>query len=307
MKIAVMGAGGLGGYIGGRLAHAGNDVAFIARGAQLEAMRNSGVEVRSVAENFHIPSVSATDNPAEIGPVELIVLSVKAYDVAAAAKAMRPLLGPNTMIVPVLNGVGHIETLSEHVAAEHVLGGLISMTAHVVSPGVVERLGEHGAFEFGEQSGGLTARVEAVEQVLNIDGLNGKASPNILVGMWQKFAAICGANVCCVVRGDKATVLRGMPETGVLMRQLCSEVANVAKALNIGLADTAVDSFIELFNSTPPHFKPSMLVGLERGERIELEALNGAVARYGRQLGIETPANDFAYACLKPYVDGVKP
>lgn len=165
MKIAVMGAGGLGGYIGGRLVHAGNDVSFIARGAQLEAMQKNGLEVRSVAKNFHIPSVTATDNPADVGPVDLIVLSVKAYALAAAAEAMRPLVSPNTMIVPVLNGIGHIETLGERLGTEHVLGGLISMTAHVVSPGIVERLGEHGTFEFGEQAGGITARVEAVEQV----------------------------------------------------------------------------------------------------------------------------------------------
>ena len=306
MKIAVMGTGGLGGYIGGRLAHAGNDVAFIARGPQLKALQQNGLEVRSVMENFHVRSVKATDDPAEVGPVDLIVLSVKAYDVVAATEAMRPLVGTMTTIVPVLNGVDHIRTVSEILGTEHVLGGLISMTAHVVAPGVVERIGEHGSFEFGEQAGGITARVEAVEQVLGIDGLNGTASPSIIVGMWQKLATICGADICCVVRGDMGAVRRGMPETGDLMRQLITEVVKVSQAMNVDLMDAAIDSCIDLLSSVPTHFKPSMLVGLEHGNRIEVEALNGAVVRYGRELGVATPANGFVYACLKPYVDGIE-
>ena len=300
-----MGTGGLGGYVGGRLARAGNDVAFIARGARLEALRRKGLEVRSVAESFRLPEVWATHDPAEIGAVDLVILSVKSYDVVSAAEAMRPLLGPETVIVPVLNGVDHMRVVREALGAEHVLGGLISMTAHVVAPGVVERLGEHGIFEFGEPTGGLSPRVEALQPVLDIDGVHGKPSASITEGMWQKFAFICGANVCCVVRGNKETVWRGMPETGGLIRQLMVEVVAVAKAFGVGLTDSAVGASMDLLSGIAPHFKPSMLVGLERGERIELEALNGAVVRYGREVGVATPANEFVYASLKPHVDGV--
>ena len=305
MKIAIMGTGGLGGYIGGRLAHAENDVTFIARGAKLEALGQNGLEVKSVMESFHLRAVKATDKPAEVGPVDLIVLSVKNYDMVAATKAMKPMVGATTTIVPVLNGVDHITTVSEIVGAEHVLGGLISMTAHVIAPGVVERLGEHGVFEFGEQDGSTTARLKAAEQVLGIDGLRGKASSSIMAGMWQKLATICGANICCVVRGTKGDVLRGMPETGELTRQLVTEVVEIAQAKGVALTDAAIDACMDMINATPVHFKPSMFVGLERADRIELEALNGAVVRYGRELGIPTPANGFVYACLKPYIDGV--
>ena len=306
MKIAIMGTGGMGGYIGGRLAHAGNDVTFIARGRQLEALLQSGLEVRSVTESFHIDRVNATNNPAEVGPVDLIVLSVKAFDVAAVTETMRPLVGTATTIVPVLNGVDHISTLSEILGAGHVLGGLASFTAHVVAPGNVERIGEHGSFEFGEQSGGITPRVEAVEPVLGIEGLNATASPDIMAGMWQKLGTICGANICCVVRGDMGTVRRGRPQTLDLMRQLIMEVVEVSRAMSVDLTDAAIDSCMDLLGSVPEHFKPSMLVSLEHGSRTELEALNGAVVRYGRASGVATPANEFVYACLKPYMDGVK-
>ena len=152
----------------------------------------------------------------------------------------------------------------------------------------------------------MSARVEAAEQILGIDGLSGKASSNILAGMWQKLAAICGANICCVVRGSKEDVSRGMPETGELTHQLVSEVVQIARAKRVDLADEAIDACLGMFNALLPHFKPSMLVGLERGDRIELDALNGAVVRYGRELGIPTPANGFVYACLKPYAEGVE-
>lgn len=192
MKIAVMGAGGLGGYIGGHLAKVGNDVAFIARGAQLEALKKDGLEVRSTKQNFRLKSVTATDDPAEVGIVDLIIFSVKAYDVGTAIEAMTPMVGPNTSIVPILNGVGHIDALTGKFGSDRTLGGLTSMTAHVIEPGVVERIGEHGTFEFGEQAGGRSARIEALEKALGIDGLNGRASATIMLGMWQKFSLICG-------------------------------------------------------------------------------------------------------------------
>lgn len=304
MKITIMGTGGLGGYIGGCLAHAGNDVTFIARGKQLDALSRNGLEVRSATGNFYMPSVKTSDAAAQLEPADLIVLSVKAYDLTEAIESMMPQVGPATMILPMLNGVEHMRSLNDRFGADRVLGGLSTMTAHVVAPGIVERIGEHGHLEFGEQAGGITTRVESIEKLLGVDGLNAKASPSILVSLWQKLSTICGLNVCCAIRGNKQAVLRGMPETGDLMRRLSSEVVEVAQAMNIDLQDTAIDAATQLFGSMPLQFKPSMLIALERGNRLELEALNGAVVRFGREFGVPTPANVFVYACLKPYVDG---
>ena len=304
MKITIMGTGGLGGYIGGRLAQAGNDVTFIARGKQLDALAASGLRVKCSKGDFHLPVVHVTRTTERLQPPDLIVLGVKAYDLLPAIDAIAPIVGHGTAIVPILNGVEHLRILSDHFGEKHVLGGLSNMTAHVVAPGIVERIGEHGGLEFGEQAGGISERVKAIEAVLDIDGLNGKASKNISIGMWQKFATICAANTVCAVRGDKQVVLRGMPETGDLMRQLGLEVIRVAQAMHIGLQDAFVDSIIQLFETVPLHFKTSTLLGLERGERLELDALHGAVVRMGRKLGVPTPANEFVFTSLKPHMAG---
>lgn len=304
MKIVVMGAGGLGCYIGGQLMRAGRDVTLVARGAQLQALSTSGLEVRWNGTSARLPSVKVTGNPDTLAPADLIILAVKAYDLVEAIEAMRPIVGPETLIFPILNGVDHVERLNVAFGPDRVLGGLSNMTAHVVAPGIVERLGQHGFLEFGEQSGGVTARSERVAAVLAVEGLEVKASDTIVRSLWQKFAVICGVSVCSVVRGDKATIFRGAPETTDLARQLASEVVKVGQARGIDIADAAIDSFVQMFEGLMSGFKPSMLVGLERGQRIEVEALSGAVVRMGRESGVPTPANAFVYACLKPHALG---
>jgi 2-dehydropantoate 2-reductase len=298
-----MGSGGLGGYIGGCLAHAGNNVYFIARRVQLEAIRQNGLQVKSTYGDFHVQPAQATDNTAEIGPVDLILLSVKSYDATPAIEAMRPMVGAQTVILPVLNGIEHVEALRDRLGAEHVLGGQTNMTAHIVAPGIVERIGSHGSFEFGEVAGDLSPRTEAIEQVLRIEGLNGKLVPNIMTNMWAKFATICGAGVFSVVRGN-AEILRRAPETLELIWQATAEGVAVAQAKGIPLDSSVVEMIKRMINGAPPHLKPSMLVDLERGRRIEIEALNGAMSRMGKEVGVPTPVNDFIYACLKPYAIG---
>ena len=304
MKIVIMGAGGLGGYIGGQLLRAGRDVSLVARGAHLEALKSTGLEVRWNGTSARLPSVAATGDPAALPTADLIIVAVKSYDLAGAMDAMRPIVGPETAIVPILNGVDHIRLLNEAFGAGRVLGGLSSMTAHMVAPGIVERLGQHGILEIGEQPGQSAGSCKQTEALLSVDGLEPRMSARIIGSMWQKLAAICGASVCCVVRGDKAAVLRGAPETMDLARQLAAEAVKVGQARGVEVESTAIDAFVQLFDSVPLGFKPSMLVGLERGQRLELEALNGAVVRMGRETGMPTPANAFVYACLKPYARG---
>lgn len=306
MKVAIMGTGGLGGYIGGQLAQAGNDVTFIARGKQLDALATSGLQIKASKGSFHLPVVKVASSTDGLQAPDLIMLCVKAYDLLPAIDVLAPIVGIQTTVVPILNGVEHMQTLNNRFGAKHVLGGLSNMTAHVVAPGTVERIGEHGGLEFGEQAGGMTDRVKAIEAVLGIDGLNGKASANISVGMWEKFATICAANIVCAVRGDKQAVLRGMPETEELMRQLGSEVIDVAKAIKIELESAFIEAIVKLFNSVPLHFKTSTLLGLENAQKLEVEALHGAVTRMGLELGVPTPANAFLYACLKPFAEGKK-
>ncbi len=301
MKIAVMGTGGMGGYLGGRLAQAGRDVTFIARAQHLQAIRRRGLQVQSTAGDFVIKPAIATDDPAEVGPVDLILLCVKSYDVAAAAKKMQPMVGTQTVIIPVQNGLEHIEILSAGLGAEHVLGGVGLISAHIAAPGVIKHNEPPNILEFGELSGGLSVRCEAINQTLAVDGFEAIARPNIAERMWWKLSGICGASVFCVTRGSKRLVW--VPEVRELCRQTISEVVTVARAKGIPLSDSVPDEFLALLDGLTD-FKPSMLVDLEGNRRLELEVLNGFVSRFGKALGVPTPVNDFIYACLKPYVRG---
>ena len=298
-----MGTGGLGGYIGGRLAQSGQDVSFIARGAQLQTIQQYGLHVKTVQDEFHVHPAQATNHPSEVGPVDLIILIVKAYDVVEAIESMRPMIGPQTSIIPVLNGIEHIQILGDKVRKEHVLGGRTYTTAHLVSPGVVERQGTHGELEFGELVGDATARTEALQEVLGIEGLKGTVVPDITKNMWEKFAIMCGVAMFSVIRGD-AELLRSTPEALEVTWQAASEGIAVAQAKGIALEPSLVDALKGMVTNAPPDTKPSMLVDLEKGKRIEVEALNGSLSRLGKEVGVPTPVNDFIYAALKPYVHG---
>lgn len=177
------------------------------------------------------------------------------------------------------------------------------ITAHIVEPGVVERMGDHGVLEFGEMQGELSTRCREIQETLNIDGIKGTLIPNIEERMWWKFAGVCGAGVFSVVKGRKEVVWRS-PEAVDLIWQAMSETVEVAQAKGIPLDFSLIDDAKEIFEGAPPHIKPSMLVDLESGRRIEVEALNGVLSRIGREVGVPTPVNDFIYACLKPYVSG---
>ena len=204
MKIAIMGAGGIGGYLGGNLVKAGRSVAFIARGAQLSALRNNGLVIESSNTNLSLSNLCATDNPAEIGPVDLILFCVKSYDVKEAAIACMPMMGPHTVVIPILNGVSHLETLQNNFGPSHLLGGFSLIGSNVRSPGVIKHYSSK-ALTFGEIQGGFSSRVKEIEEVLRVPGIVAKAVPDILEKMWWKFAMFCGLSVFCVIRGGQTT------------------------------------------------------------------------------------------------------
>jgi len=304
MKIAIMGSGAMGGYIGGRLAYAGRDVTFIDRGPHLHAIRQNGLHVHSPAGDFVIKPVKATDNPTEIGPVDLILFCVKSYDVLPAAEMLRPVMGPQTVIIPVQNGIGHVEKIASVLSAEHVLGGVSLIMGHVAEPGVVQHYQAPDLLEFGEIQGGHSSRCDRIEEVLAVEGFKASACSNIVERMWWKLAAYSGAGVFCVVRGDRG-MMWVTPETKALYRQAIAEAVTVAQAKGIALADSVPDEHIAILDALPPQWKPSMLVALEQGDPLELEAIQGALCDIGRGVGAPTPINDFNYACLKPYIHGV--
>lgn len=303
MKFAVMGTGGMGGYLGGRLAHAGADVTFIARGETLAALRESGLRVYSPKGDFEIPAVNATDDPAQVGPVDVILLCVKAYDVDEAIQWMRPMIGAETVVIPVLNGIDHIAKLQAELGERHVLGGMSVISAHKGEPGVIYHVTDAGnQLEFGEWNGGVSPRCGPILAAMEKAGLVAVAVPNIAQRMWWKLSAICAACVFAVMRGDKATVWA--PETADLVRQVGAEAVAVAHAHDIPLADSFPDDLVKIIEGAPPTYKPSLLVDLQNGKRLEVEVMNGAIRRMGKAAGVPTPANSFIYACLKPHANG---
>jgi 2-dehydropantoate 2-reductase len=303
MKIAVMGAGSMGGYLGGRLAQAGRDVTFIARGRHLRAIQENGLHVQSPAGDFVVKPAAATDDPKNVGPVDLILLCVKSYDVLNAAQMLQPVVAPQTVLIPVQNGIGHIELISRVLGAEHVLGGVSLISARISAPGTIQRNPGSDTLEFGEMEGGHSARCEMIEAVLAVDGIKASARPDIAERMWWKLAAYSGVGVFCVVRGERGAIW-ATRETKELYRQAIAEAVTVAQAKGIPLTASVPDEHVAILDTFPPDWRPSMLVALEQGRRLELESLHGAICAMGKEAGVPTPINDFIYACLKPYIHG---
>jgi 2-dehydropantoate 2-reductase len=278
-------------------------VTFLARGQRLAALRENGLQVRSPDGESVIQPVQATDNPVDVGPVDLILFCVKTYDVEAAAEPLRPLLGPETALLPVQNGIAHLEQLRAILGNEVVLGGMAMINAHSPAPGIIERPGGPHFLEFGEIDGEVSARCTAIAQTIKSTGMEAIVSSKIAERMWWKLVGVCGASIFCLMRASKGQVW-DFAETPALMHQILSEGVAVARAHGIALAPTLPDEMVKIADTFPSRYKPSLLVDLEHGRRLEIEAWNGALVRYGKAAGVRTPVNEVIYACLKPYANG---
>ncbi len=306
MRIAVIGAGGTGGYYGALLARAGEDVTFVARGAQLEAIRKSGLTVRSrLAGNFHV-ACRATDDPREIGPVDLILLCVKAYDTAQAAAHLPALVGPETMILSVQNGIDNETQIARVVGAGHVLGAAAHISSVVAEPGVIAQTAGPGLITFGEMDGRPSERTERLLGTFQRGGIAAKVHPNITVALWEKFIFICAlSGVTALTRLPIGPILAD-PETAALLRGTMMEVEVLARAEGIGIAGYP-DMAMTFAAGLEPAMRGSMYYDLAAGRRLELSTLNGTVVRLGREKGIPTPLNGVIYAALRPYEHGRQP
>ncbi|HUC44720.1 MAG TPA: 2-dehydropantoate 2-reductase [Candidatus Sulfotelmatobacter sp.] len=303
MKIAVFGTGAAGGYFGGRLAAAGEDVAFLARGRQLEALRRSGLSIASPKGDVRLDRVAASGDPAEIGPVDVVLFGVKLYDAAGAAAALGPLLGPNTAVVTMQNGVEVVEIVSRHVGAEHVVAGAAYIMASMTEPGRIRHVGADTLL-FGERDGSRSARLAALEAAGNRAGFKATLSPTIELDLWVKFVRLATwAGMTAVTRSPMG-VLRSDPALDGMMHAALEEAIAVGRARGIPLpADlrAETDALVARF---PDEAKSSMLEDLEHGRRLELPWLSGAIVRMGREAGVPTPVHSFIAAALGPFVDG---
>ncbi|MBI3325709.1 MAG: 2-dehydropantoate 2-reductase [Nitrospinae bacterium] len=307
MHVAVMGTGGTGGFFGGLLARAGEKVTCIARGAHLEAIRARGLTVKSrLAGNFTLP-VKATDDPREVGPVELILFCVKTYDTDTAVEQIRPLVDQDTVILSVQNGIDNAERIARVVGSKPVIGAVAHVFSAVEAPGVIAQTAGPGRILFGELAGGTSPRTERLLSTFQGAGMAAELSPDIRVTLWEKFLFICGNGGVTALSRLPIGVIRACPETSALLRGVLEEVEAVARASGIALPVGCVDQVLAFNASLEPGARASLYHDLAAGRRLELEALNGTVVRLGREYGIPTPFNFAIYAALKPYANGAPP
>jgi len=305
MSIAVLGAGGVGGYYGGLLARSGQDVTFVARGKHLQAIRERGLLVQSVHGDFAVPPAQATDEPAEIGPVDLVLVTVKSYDLDAAARAARPMVGPETTVLPLLNGLDAAERLAAILGEKPVLAGLTHLSSGVTSPGVIRQISPVRRITLGERRGPpgeISTRVKQIRDLLAGSGVEARAlpAPEVEGALWEKFLFIASiGGVCCLARQPMGVVLN-TPETRELYVEALQEVEAVGRARGIALDPDIVARTLQLAASFAPATRPSLLTDLEAGRRLELEAMSGTVVRYGQQARLRTPIHQVIYAALKP-------
>jgi len=304
MRIAVMGTGGVGGYFGGRLAAAGEDVTFIARGSHLAAIQRDGLKITSALGDATIAPAQATDDPASVGPVDLVLFTVKLYDTEAAAEAIRPLIGPETGVVTFQNGIAGPEVLAGRLGAEHVMGGVAKIAAVIAEPGVIRHTGTMAELAFGELDGSVSARIAALAAALEAAGVRHTVSDDIRREIWDKMVFLSTfAGLTSLLRLPIG-LIRGDLETRRLLRDGLAEALAVARAAGAGLPEDLVDQILERIDRLPFEMKSSMLQDLEGGKRLELAWLSGTLARMGRDLGVATPVHALIAMALKLHAQG---
>jgi 2-dehydropantoate 2-reductase len=299
LKIAVLGAGGIGGYMGGALAKSGEDVTVIARGSHLQAIRDRGLAVESVSLGKFQTSVRATDNPSNVGTVDLVLFCVKSYDTEQALTGINPLIGNNSTVLSFQNGVDNEDKIAQVIGRERVLAGAISIESFIAEPGVIKQTWGPALMAMGEMNGEITPRVKNTHSAFIKAGLKCELSNRIQEVLWEKFLFICPiGGICSVARAPIGDVLdfKGVREYYVAALK---ETEAVGRAVGIKLANDIAARTLALAGRANKSTKPSMLRDLEQGKRLEIDALNGTVSRLGRQFSAPTPVNDFIYAALK--------
>lgn len=300
MKIAILGAGGVGGYFGGILARAGHGVAILARGAHLEALRTKGLEVRTPEGTF-TAAVTATDDPAALGAVDYAILAVKNYSLAEIAPAVLTVAEAGAVIVPLLNGVDVADRLiAAGVPEERILRGLTEISAARVAPGVIQKTSPWARIVVGEKDGGTSERAEQIVAAFREAGAEARVSADITADLWRKFVFIASMATVCGLARSHVGPIRSDALGRLMIERALREGIAVAHALGVDLGASEETRAMSFVDTLPPSAKPSFLLDLEAGGLTELDDLSGAVSRLGREAGVETPMHDVATFVLTP-------
>ena len=300
MRVGIFGSGGIGGYFGGRLAQAGTQVSFIARGAHLEALRRDGLRVESVRGDFHLDPVHATDDPAEVGEVDVVVLGVKTWQIPEAGEAIRPMLGPHTAVLTLQNGVEAPARLGEVVGRERVIPGLARIFSDVRAPGRIRHIGGPASLTFAEEGNAPSERVERLRQALRAADVTVEVPADIQVALWEKFLFVVPMGGLGALSRAPIGILRSLPETRRLLEEAMHEIAAVAAARDIALPGDAVARAMAFVDAQPEAGTSSLQRDIAAGRPSELEAWTGSVVRLGAEAGVATPLNRLLYHTLLP-------
>jgi 2-dehydropantoate 2-reductase len=304
MRIVIMGAGGLGGYFGARLAAAGNDVAFVARGAHLAAIKADGLRITSALGDLHLRDVAATDDPSSLAPADVVMIAVKLWDTEAAAEAVRPLVRSGTAVVSWQNGVNKDEVLTRVLGRDAVIGGVGQIGVVIASPGVIAHTGTMAKLIFGEFDNSRSARVEALHAACVAAGIDAEIAADINLAIWQKFVFLVGMSGCTSSMRSSIGPIRANPQARGLLLDVVREAVAVGRAMGVALPVDYAEQRMGFIDALPAQMTASMQGDLARGNRLELPWLGGAVVELGERLGVPTPLNRAVRDVLALYVNG---
>jgi 2-dehydropantoate 2-reductase len=303
MRVAIVGSGGVGGYFGGRLAAAGHDVSFVARGGHLAALKKNGLRIESPLGALHLESVTATDDPSIIGPVDVVFFTVKLYDTAAALERLPPLIGRETVVISFQNGVDSVEVLTKALGRAHVAGGTTYVAASIAEPGVIKHTAMN-RLVFGPVDGKPSRLLTELVTATSAAGIDSTLSDRIMAEIWTKFVRLTVfSGMTAIARAPIGTVLAS-PELVTMLQAALHESIAVARAVDIPLPDTMFDDLMVAFQALPAEAKSSMLDDLEKGKPLELPWLSGALVRIGEQAGVPTPTHRLIVGLLWHHVSG---
>jgi 2-dehydropantoate 2-reductase len=307
MKILVMGSGGVGGFFGGKLAHAGCDVTFVARGAHLKAMRENGLLIESEAQgNTLIKPVKATDDPLSAGTPDLIIFAVKLWDTAAVAKSLKPIVGPATAVLSLQNGVIKDDILRGVFGDKAVMGGAAYVATHIARPGVIHQTGTIQRIVFGEYDGSRSARAEALLAALLKAGVQAELSADIRRTLWEKYTFLVGLSGTTATMRTTIGPVRANPQTRAFLHDLMKETVAVGRALGVNLPADYADDRLKFADSLPATMDSSMHHDLKSGNHLEVEWLAGGVVQLGKKAGVATPCNRAVWDVLALQAGGVR-
>jgi 2-dehydropantoate 2-reductase len=300
MRITIFGTGGVGGYFGGRLAHAGEDVTFIARGEHLRAIKANGLRVEGLSEDFVVLPAKATDDVTTVGPVDLVIVGVKAWQVPQAARAMKPLVGPATTVLPLQNGVEAVTQLVNELGSDRVVGGLCRIVSFVAGPGHIRHAGFTPSIVIGELDNQRSERIERIEQLFKHACVQISVAPDIQVALWSKFLFIASFSGVGAVANAPAGVLRKDAKWREQLLAAMNEIYLLAHARGIQLPENSIDNAMAGIEALPEDATSSMQRDIAAGKPSELESQNGAVVRLARETGVAVPTHTLIFEKLKP-------